>query len=559
MLEEIKSLRQMVSELEGYAVELEERNGELERQLDESRRAGDAASGASSAQAAADASRLERLLERHEEAAAELEEMHARVDALLATNDELSAANATLHETIRRLRAERKGLPHPGRHLAAVLDAERPARDEATSLASSAPPGLSARCPRRPPPPRRRAGHARTRRLRPCRRRRWRWPLRRRTRRRRARRPTAAAAATATWRAREPTPAAAMAAVAPASVAAAAAAAASEAELAQRLSEAAISLGEIGAKDAYEDERARLILQAPRAPDDEPSLRTDAAAAGDDALPAGSYARTATQTHASLASGRLGELTRITDAIRSGRPLHEALADAPPIVPPGGGGARADDASTARFGGDTRHGGARGASDRLLEISNRPIGQRKPRAAAEPTDEDGLQWGAGGAQGFIDGQRGVHSVEEVEEAESARSEGGLAAEDEYDEVEDGPWVGRGIGGGGSMSQCDDGKRAARDDGERYEMEAATMDPSLQGEDRGSSDDDAAAADADEDEGEDEDEDEDETDAAVAHTASTYKPKRAAKLIIPTSELRRAGEREALAARRRGGVVRVMAG
>ena len=284
------------------------------------------------------------------------------------------------------------------------------------------------------------------------------------------------------------------------------------------MSEAAISLGEIGAKDAYEDERARLILQAPRAPDDEPSLRTDAAAAGDDALPAGSYARTATQTHASLASGRLGELTRITTrSAAAGR--YEALADAPPIVPPGGG-ARADDASTARFGGDTRHGGARGASDRLLEISNRPIGQRKPRAAVEPADEDGLQWGAGGAQGFIDGQRGVHSVEEVEEAESARSEGGLAAEDEYDEVEDGHWVGRGIGGGGSMNQCDDGKRAARDDGERYEMEAATMDPSLQGEDRGSSDDDAAAADEDEDEGEGEDEDEDETDAAVAHTAST---------------------------------------
>ena len=507
-MDEVKTLRATVGELEAYCLELEEQIGHLERQLDDANAVLGEKEGEHGRRTHEDSMRLQMLLEEHDAALRESAALQSSYAALIETNDQLASANAALSEQMRRLREERRGavasaLPAAasvgGRPLSKLAAADGPGGTpwghsscSAGAAAAVLPPPPSHQQPAALAPPLRPAGGADLA----------------------AGSVPSAAAAIASARAAEQqqqqrggpphapriSPALAMAFAAPqhgqctphatlptpaawsahaqsagaaltsggaaltsggaalppggaalppgaALASAVSAQAASEAELSARLSELeelarrdhervasrlltgtggtledeSLRRCETARKDAIEDERARLTRAAPTAsvgmaamlaggashggcggaggsPAAAVCAAPTAAATGEHgaAHHAGSHARSALHTHASLGAGRLGDLQRITDAIRAGRPLHEVVdgpsgTQQPWQQPTAGGDAANAAAPLGAAGGEVDEAAA---AERLRRLSSRPLGQRTRHGGAG----GGLQHAAGPGQ-----------------------------------------------------------------------------------------------------------------------------------------------------------------
>ena len=98
LAEEVRTLRQMVGELEAYCVELEEQIHALESQLDAANKMLGEREGQHSSRAHEDSRRLQMLLEEHDAALNDAAELQRRVSALAEANDGLTATNAGLTE-----------------------------------------------------------------------------------------------------------------------------------------------------------------------------------------------------------------------------------------------------------------------------------------------------------------------------------------------------------------------------------------------------------------------------------------------------------------------------
>ena len=397
MAEEVRTLRQTVSELEAYTVELELQIGALEQQLDLANDQLNQQHGVASARAHEDSRRLELLLRENETTGHEVTELHQRVAALSETNDDLSRANATLSEQVRRLRGDRKTVAG-GRTFTDLLSAankEAAAEDSAGGAAAAGAADSARPVHALGGPGAVVAAQGSTSAVEGA---------------AKSRSPVAgcgsmevalalAAPGAPSLRPRSAAQAAAVDVeglgrppLGACSAAAAAAAAKSEAELAQRLGE----LNETLRRDRYEDERAALTLSAPGASDVAAACKAspmtgsaeDSSGVMDEDGPGvtGSYARSSTHTHGSLGSARLNELQRITDAIRSGQPLHQVLEDRDQEPMP----ARTAKAQkiAAAFASSEFGVGSAASSERLLALSSRPLGQRSARLAPDDAEGD---------------------------------------------------------------------------------------------------------------------------------------------------------------------------
>ena len=434
MAEEVRTLRQTVGELEAYTIELEGQIGALERQLDAANAELHAYAGTMHQRASDDHKRAVTLEAELSRGQRELDELHDRASSLDAANESLTVANAGLSEQVRKLRAERQR-PLGGRTLQAIaeggasssspdpplavppLAASAPAPAPSAAGSDAAPGSDAMSMPRTVLPSMSTpialalaVPHA-TPKSAP------------RTRLHAA----AALAAGAPTLEPEATPAARAAAIAPASVAAAAAAAASEAELEKRLSE----LDEIGRTDYFSDELALLRAAAPghaprpaQLPSDasvsapsETSLPTEASLPPPPAVAIvaseGSYARGALQTSSTLASTKLNELSRITDAIRTGRPLH-ALVTSP----------------------DNPTGAGVGVSAELAALLHKPASQRVAERHAQRSLREGAPSARAGVGGSHVADTRAYTLKAAEAAvKELRMQFHDASADEDDEDE----------------------------------------------------------------------------------------------------------------------------